>query len=313
MSAYNGHQMEREFSAQSLLSRGDTEMGSRYVVESGFYMTSFAVTIFIAALVTVGVLLVTLLVTLAVMWQSCENRSKGVVEIDKASDSYHYCKIFELHGQLNGLEATEVPPVCRSLVIQYIKGGEYAQDLNITMWMIESFFDTVSPSHDHLDVVLMDVDDILASDPCYSNQLMPQFNQYVCGKPIDCIERATCLKHLLILELYKKLQSRGWPLILLSRKPEKQQNVTIENLNSLGYNGWSSLIMRLDSEMEMDTREYFSRRRAAMKKENIEIIGVISSQMDALTGSSLGRRVFKLPNPLYYNFENQIESWRLSH
>ena len=149
-------------------------MGSRYVVESGFYMTSFAATIFIAALVTVGVLLITLLVTLAVMLQSCESRSKEVVEIEKASDSYHYCKIFALHGELNSLEAAKVPPVCRSLAIQYIKGGEYTRDLNITMRMIESFFDSVSPSHDHLDVVLMDIDDILVSDPWYSNQLMHQ-------------------------------------------------------------------------------------------------------------------------------------------
>ncbi|XVE69349.1 hypothetical protein DITRI_Ditri09bG0145300 [Diplodiscus trichospermus] len=288
-------------------------MGSSYVVESGFYMTSFAATIFIAALVTVGVLLITLLVALAVMLQSCESRSKGVVEIEKVSYSYHYCKIFSLHGELNSLEAAKVPPVCRSLAIQYIKGGEYARDLKITMQMIESFLDTVSPSHEHLDVVLMDLDDILASYPRNSNRLMHQFNQYVFGKTIDCIEDAKYLKHLLTLDLYKKLQSRGWPLILLSRKREKQKNVTIEHLNSLGYTGWSSLIMRLDSDMEMDTRKYFSRQRAAMKKEGTQIISVISSQMDALTGSSLGRRVFKLPNPLYYNFENHVESWKLSH
>ncbi|XVE99700.1 hypothetical protein REPUB_Repub03eG0223000 [Reevesia pubescens] len=314
MSAY-AHQMEREFSAQSLLSRGDTgsEMGSRYVVENGFYMTSFAATIFISALVTVGILLVTLLVTLAVVLQSCENRSKGVVEIDKASDSYHYCKVFALQGELNNLEADEFPPLCRSLAIRYIKGGEYAQDLNFTMWIIESFFDIVSPSNDHLIVVLMDIDDILVSDPRYSNQFMHRFNQYSCSKLSGCIEDATYLNHLRTLDLYMKLQSRGWSLILLSRKPQRKRNVIIEHLNSLGYSGWSSLIMRLDSEMELDNVEYFSRRRAAMKKEGTEIISVISSQMDALTGSSLGRRVFKLPNPLYYNFENHIESWKLSH
>ncbi|EOY17908.1 hypothetical protein QUC31_006706 [Theobroma cacao] len=310
MSAY-GHQMERQFSAQSLLSRGDTgtEMGSRYLVESGFYMTSFAATIFIAGLATVGVLLVTLLVTLAVMLQSCESRCKGVVEIEKSSDSYHYCNIFSLHGELNSLEANEVPPVCRSFAIQYIKGGQYERDFNFTMLMIESFLNTVSPSHDRLDVVLMDIDDILASDPQYTNQLMHQFNQIGCCKPSD----ATCLKHLHTQELYRKLQSRGWPLILLSRKPVRQRNVTIEHLTSLGYTGWSSLIMRLDSEMEMDSREYFSRRRAAMEKEGTRILSVISTQMDALTGSSLGRRVFKLPNPLFYNFENQVVNRRHSH
>ncbi|XVE52559.1 hypothetical protein DITRI_Ditri02bG0131500 [Diplodiscus trichospermus] len=283
MSAY-GHQMEREFSAQSLSSRDTgTEMGSRYVVESGFYMSSFAGTIFIAALVTVGVLLATLLVTLAVMLQSCDSRSKGVVEIEKTSDSYHYCKVFTQHGELNSLEAAEVPPInsesfmffsvnwfCLSVSLLVKKFAGYVQFwIKILFWL--------------------------------------RLNQYVCGKPIDCIEDATYLKHLLTLELYRKLQSGGWPLILFTRKPERQRNVTVKHLNSLGYSRW------LDSEMEMDTREYFSRQREAMKKQDTQIISVISSQMDALTGPFLGRRVFKLPNPSYYNFEYHIESWRLSH
>ncbi|OMO91877.1 Acid phosphatase (Class B) [Corchorus capsularis] len=297
MSAY-AHQMEREFSAQSLMSREDTgtEMGSSYVVESGFYMTSFAATIFIAALVTFGVLLITLLVTLAVMLQSCENRSKGVVEIDKSiENSYHYCNIFALHGELNSLEANEVPPVCKSLAIRYIKGGQYARDLNFTMWMIENFFNSVSPSNDHREAVLLDIDDVLTSHLWRVS-------------PSDRIEDATYLKHLLTLELYKKLQSKGWVLVLLSRKPEKEQNATIEHLSSLGYSGWSSLIMRLDNEMKMDTREYFSIRRAAMKEGGTQVISVISSQMDALTGSFPGIRIFKLPNPLYYYSNSHIEN-----
>ncbi|TYG73168.1 hypothetical protein ES288_D04G079300v1 [Gossypium darwinii] len=321
MSAY-GHQMEREFSSQSLLSREDTESGSQYVLESGFYMKSFAATIFIAGLLIVGVLLVTLIVTLAVMLQSYESRSKGVVEIEKASDSYHYCKAFALHGELNSLEEPEIPPVCWNLAIHYIEGGEYERDLNFTISMIESFFDTISPSDNHLDAVLMDIDDILASNHTYSHQSMhqQQFNQYGSNKPSGSIEDAANLKHWRILELYVKLKSRGWSLILLSRKPERQRNVTAEQLEAVGFNGWSSLIKRFfgykrgccleiwkkgyrraDSEMEMETWEYFRTRRTAMKEEGTQIISVISSQLDALTGSSLGKRVFKLPKPLHYN------------
>ncbi|KAL4388374.1 hypothetical protein GQ457_09G030250 [Hibiscus cannabinus] len=275
MSAY-GHQMEREFPGQSLLSRGDsgTEMGSRYITESGFYMTSFAATIFIASLVTIGVLLVTLVVSLALMLQSCESRSKGVVGIEKASHSY--CEILALHGELNGFKHDEVPPVCMSLAVRYIKEGGYARDLDFTMQMIQSFFDTISPSNDR--VVLMDIDDILAPDP-RSNE--PSSN----------------LKQRRTLELYTKLRSRGWSLIVLSRKSERQRNVTIQNLNSIGYSGWSSLMMRSDRETE--TSEYFSRQRKEMKEEGNEIISVISSQMDALTGWSLGIHVFKLPNTWY--------------
>ncbi|GMI69723.1 hypothetical protein like AT2G39920 [Hibiscus trionum] len=298
MSAF-GHQMEREFSAQSLLSREDTgtEMGSRYVVESGFYMTSFAATIFIAGILTVGVLLVTLLVTLVVMLQSCESRSKGVVEIQKGSGIYHYCKAFASHGELNSLKEAEIPPVCWSLAFQYIKRREYERDLNFTISMIESFFNTISPSDNHLDVVLMDIDDTLASDPTYtySYQLMHQRQ--------GSIEDAINLKQRLTMELCMKLQSRGWPLILLSGKPETQRNVTIEHLKTIGFSGWSSLIMRSDTEMGMESWEYFSRRRTAIAmKEGNEIVSVISSRMEALTGSSLGKRVFKLPKPWFYQF-----------
>ncbi|GLT93005.1 hypothetical protein SLE2022_108130 [Rubroshorea leprosula] len=70
--------------------------------------------------------------------------------------------------------------------------------------------------------------------------------------------------------------------------------------------------MRSDDEMQMDTNEYFSRRRAVLQKEGFNVIGVISSHMDALTGSYLGKRIFKLPNPIYFKFENQMEAWRPS-
>lgn len=68
-----------------------------------------------------------------------------------------------------------------------------------------------------------------------------RFDQFGCS---DCVEEAKHLKHLLILRLYMKLQASGWPLILLSRKSGRQQNATVEQLISAGYNGWASLIMR---------------------------------------------------------------------
>lgn len=69
---------------------------------------------------------------------------------------------------------------------------------------------------------------------------------------------------------------------------------------------------RLDNEMQMDSCEYLSRRRRILQKEGFHIIGLISSQMDALTGQSLGKRVFKLPNPLYYSFDHHIESTKIA-
>lgn len=79
------------------------------------------------------------------------------------------------------------------------------------------------------------------------NQLMRnmyalyRYDQFGCSK---CIEDAKPLKHEIIFRIYAKLQASGWPLILLSRKPERQRNATVEHLGSAGYKDWSSLIMR---------------------------------------------------------------------
>ncbi|XP_057981727.1 uncharacterized protein At2g39920 isoform X2 [Malania oleifera] len=303
MSAY-GHEMERGYSARSLSSR-EGSVGSHYMVESGFFITSFAATIFIGGLIIVGVLLITLLIALTIMLQSCESKSAGAVEI--SGDDYNYCKIYAMHAELNSLGVDDFPSICKDLTIPYIKEGQYLRDLNFSTLLAEDYFNSFMPLDDGLDVVLMDIDDLLPSNFHYNNQLLHQFSKFDCD---DCVEKAKILRCTTILRLYVKLQASGWPLILLSRKPEKHRNATIEHLLSAGFGGWSSLIMRLDDEIQMNSSQYFSRRRAIMQEEGFRIAGTISSQMDALTGPCLGKRIFKLPNPIfYYNSEHHfIES-----
>lgn len=132
-------------------------------------MTSFAATIFIGALVTVGVLLITLLITLSVMLQSCQSRSHGVIENKKLGYDYNTCKALALHAELNYLEPSQVPRFCRVLAVRYIEEGQYARDLNSTMSMVENHFESVDPLDDGLDAVLMDIDDSLSLNPQYNN------------------------------------------------------------------------------------------------------------------------------------------------
>ena len=42
--------------------------------------------------------------------------------------------------------------------MKYIKGGQYARDLDSTKSVIEDYFNSVRPSDDGLDVVLIDID-----------------------------------------------------------------------------------------------------------------------------------------------------------
>ncbi|PWA58562.1 Acid phosphatase (Class B) [Artemisia annua] len=118
MSAY-GHQMEREYSARSLSSAEGTEMGSQFRMESVIYMSSCAATVFIGALVVVGILLMTLLMSLTVMLQSCQSREAGVVESVKSDHhKYDYCKMAAMNAELNSFEANSLPEFCKDVAVK---------------------------------------------------------------------------------------------------------------------------------------------------------------------------------------------------
>ncbi|KAI3470842.1 hypothetical protein Pfo_027505 [Paulownia fortunei] len=304
MSAY-GHEMEREYSAQSLSSRGGSEMGSRYTTEGGIFMSSFAATVFISGLVTVGISLLSLLVALTVMLQSCERRNSGVLEMYRYKNSYDYCRNFALHAELNSLGADSLPAICKDVDTLYVKGGQYKRDLNITIGMAEDFFSSVRAQYDGRDIVLMDADD-LASETLFTYKLMYRIKE---GPLHDSSRDADYLKHIFVRKLYLQLQSGGCPLILFSRKPEKLRNATVEYLISAGCRGWSSLIMRKENEMQTGFQEFLSRERIILQREGLRLIAVISSQMDALRGPCLGDRIFKLPSPMFrYSTEYHVES-----
>ncbi|KAJ4969793.1 hypothetical protein NE237_002892 [Protea cynaroides] len=300
------HQMERADSAQGLSSRGGSETGSSYL-ESGLYITSYTATVFVAALFAFGLLFISLLIAFSVMLQSCQSNSSGVIQLQETSDDYGYCKVFALHSELNALESDEFPKICKTLAIQYVKDGQYQRDLNLTMSVAESYLSSLAPQNDGLDVVLIDLDDIFLSN-LSTHQLHNRLGQHVMN---EWAEKAKHLKHMLVLGLFKKLQARGWSLILVTRKPEKQRNAVQESLIAAGYGGWSSLIMRSDGEMQLEIWEYFSRKRTQLQNQNFRITSMISSQLDALTGPCLGKRNFKLANPFYNRLKDHTESIQL--
>ncbi|XP_027336033.1 uncharacterized protein At2g39920 isoform X2 [Abrus precatorius] len=230
MSAYaHQNQMEQEYSPPSL--SDDSEMGSHYEIESGFYMKSFTATIFVASLVTLGVLLITLVISLVIMLQSCQSKNTGAIELLNMNDYYSYCRVYSLHAELNNLEGYHLPKICGDLAVQYIKGGQYARDLDMTVSVIDDYFKSVKPSDDGLDVALMDVDDIFPQNP-YSSNL---FHRFYNDSTRNCIKEARNVKLMFVLRLYMYLQAGGWSIILLSREPGTHRNVTVNHLVSAGF------------------------------------------------------------------------------
>ncbi|XP_076882368.1 uncharacterized protein At2g39920-like [Bidens hawaiensis] len=305
MSAY-GHQMERGYSAQSVSSDERSEMGSEFRMESVVYMSSCAATIFVGALMIVGILLLTLLTALAVMLQSCKSREAGVIESSKFDHhhehqhihydyDYDYCKMAALNAEINNFEAYLLPNFCKDAAVKYIKEGHYMRELNNSVLLVENYFNEVTPNDDGHDAVLMDIDDFLPAKTLHTNPLLFGYNRYGCD---DCIREAKHMKHVFLVEFYMKLKSGGWSLILSSRKPETLRNATVKDLKAAGCGGWSKLIMRSDEGMKMDTRDYFLKQKMAIEMEGYCIRGVIGSHMDMLVGAFVKTQNFKLPNIL---------------
>lgn len=138
-------------------------------------MSSFAATVFIAGLVTVGVSMMTLLIALTVMLQSCQNKNSGIIELQKAADYHEYCKIYTLHLELNHLDSDSLPAVCKKYTAEYIRDGNYMRELNITLKLIENYFSSTRPSADGGNVVLMDADDVFVSEFFYIDQLQKRY------------------------------------------------------------------------------------------------------------------------------------------
>ncbi|OAY77181.1 Uncharacterized protein ACMD2_06116, partial [Ananas comosus] len=85
MPSFN-EQPESGDSSHSLISGGLSDMGGHYVMESGVYMSSYAATIFITALLTIGVLLLAVLVALTVMLESCQRTNSGAYKQSVTND-----------------------------------------------------------------------------------------------------------------------------------------------------------------------------------------------------------------------------------
>ena len=47
-----------------------------------------------------------------------------------------------------------------------------------------------------------------------------------------------------MLSLYRALQADNWGIVFMTGRVESQRNITSENLLAVGYEGWTSLILR---------------------------------------------------------------------
>lgn len=144
---------------------GRAVYGSRYgfgnayiqVDDLGIYLSSIAVTALMAVMATIGIILFTLVVTLAVMLGKCQQPPVP-----------NTCRSFAFNAELNNLQGWLLPKECKSYVAEYVELGQYDTDYEVAIDAARDYFSTLSAGPDHRDLIVLDIDEtVLSNIPYY--------------------------------------------------------------------------------------------------------------------------------------------------
>jgi len=100
-----------------------------------------------------------------------------------------------------------------------------------------------------------------------------------------------------ILELYNFAKSKGATVFFVTGRQEAQRQLTIGNLQEVGYSGWADLIMQPDGN-KLPARIFKPQNRSSIEQKGYHILLNIGDQASDLAGCC-AERTFKLPNPFY--------------
>ncbi|KAK3028891.1 hypothetical protein RJ639_039900 [Escallonia herrerae] len=108
-----------------------------------------------------------------------------------------------------------------------------------------------------------------------------------------------------VLNLYKKLITLGFKIVFISATSESQRDVRVANLNRAGYYKWEKLILnkcgrREEADRGTTAQVYKTKKRTAVEAAGYRILGNMGDQWSDITGTHVGNRTFKLPNPMFY-------------
>lgn len=291
----------RRQSTDSLLGsrRASSVFGSRYgfgntyvqIDDTGIYLSSLAVTIILSALATLGIVLFTVVVTLSILLGQCQ--AKPLI-LDKPNQ----CISFALNAEVNNLQDWTLPQDCITNAQVYVDSGQYYLDFARAVDAAGDYLRVaVDGQSDGRDMVILDLDDtMLSSIPLLRQQHFGAdlFKQQVWD---SYVELATMPPLGPMLSLYQELKASNWSFAIISERAEWQRNVTVLNLDNVGYEDYI-LILRSEPVPIVDFK---TKARVELEEQGFRIWAAIGDQWSDLTGQANGKRVFKLPNSLYFS------------
>ena len=126
--------------------------------------------------------------------------------------------------------------------------------------------------------------DALPKGPC-------GFNQWILKGSAKAIEPAR--------KLFEAAKAKGVAVIFITGRPDSQRDITILNLDHVGYEGWTELRTRPDRDNLPTVQDYKTAERTKVEAEGYTIIANVGDQMSDIDGEHSGCR-FKVPNPFYF-------------
>ncbi|KAG0589917.1 hypothetical protein M758_1G054800 [Ceratodon purpureus] len=285
-------------STNSLLgSRRGSVYGSRYgfgnayfeVDDLGVYLSSVAVTVLMACMATIGIILFTLVVTLAVMLGKCQKAPLP-----------NTCASFTLNAEMNNLQGYLLPQECESFVANYVGSGQYHTDFTVAVEAARSYLTTIEAGDDGRDLVVLDIDETALSNMPYyiaNHYGVDAWNETLWD---DWVNNASAPALDAMLSLYTDLRAQNWSFAFITGRPESQREKTEQNLAAAGYSDWVTLVLRSPDEHTLTAVEYKSKYRKMLESDGYRIRSSMGDQWSDLSGGNAGDRTFKLPNPMYY-------------
>ncbi|KAH7511528.1 hypothetical protein FEM48_ZijujUnG0006000 [Ziziphus jujuba var. spinosa] len=193
-----------------------------------------------------------------------------------------------------------VPEACEGYIGHYVLGSQYRKDSKVVADEAIVYAKSLNLTKDGKDLWVFDIDETSLSNlPYYAHHgfgVEPYnatlFNKWVLtGKGLALPES---------LGLYNKLLSLGIKIAFITGRPEDQRNVTATNLKNVGFHSWEKLILKGSSYKGTTAVVYKSAQRENLEESGYRIVGNIGDQWSDLLGTHVGKRTFKLPDPLYY-------------
>ncbi|KAK2985218.1 hypothetical protein RJ640_010507 [Escallonia rubra] len=231
-------------------------------------------------------------------WNILNQKKKYGVDITLKN----YCESWRMNVELNNIQGFEVvPQECVGYIGKYMTGTQYKVDSQGTIDECTVYLSTsCNLKKDGKDAWIFDIDDTLLS-------IVPYYKKHQYGGEklnLTSLEewmsygKAPALDH--SLRLFKDLRGRGVHIILVSSRREKLRSATIDNLVNAGYYGWTNLILRNPNDECKSVQKYKAEVRNQLTGSGYRIWGILGDQWSSIQGYPSARRVFKLPNSLYY-------------